>query len=73
MTDVMKERLMMISEYNTGDFSVSELARRRGVSRKTVHKWIERYERKDVDGLWDQSREPHGIPTRFPQRWSSLY
>lgn len=58
-TYVMNERTIMIGEYLSGDYSVSQLARRRGVSRKTVYKWIERYERESVGGLTDQSRAPH--------------
>jgi transposase len=41
---MMDERMKLISEYLSEDYSLSELARRRGVSRKTAYKWIERYE-----------------------------
>src|SRR5665213_3906499 len=55
-TCVKNERTIMISEYISGDFSIAEVARRRGVSRKTVYKWIERYERDLPQGLQDASR-----------------
>ena len=61
-TYVMDERTIMISEYLSGDYSISQLARRRGVSRKTVYKWIERYERQSVGGLADLSRAPQHHP-----------
>ena len=48
----------MISEYKSGDRSIAELARRYGVSRKTAHKWIGRYEQESVAGLRDRSRAP---------------
>ena len=58
-TCVKNERTMMISEYLSGDFSIAEVARRRGVSRKTVYKWIERYDQGSAQGLQDASRAAH--------------
>lgn len=49
----------MIGEYLSGGFSISELARRRGISRKSAIKWIQRYEAEGSEGLRDQSRAPH--------------
>jgi putative transposase len=49
----------MIGEYLSGGYSVSELARRRGISRKTAWKWIERYEQEGGPGLADRSRAPY--------------
>jgi putative transposase len=54
----MDERMLMISEYLSGESSIAEIARRRGVSRKTVHKWVGRYEQGSVIGLQDRSRAP---------------
>jgi len=61
-TCVKNERTIMISEYISGDFSIAEVARRRGVSRKTVYKWIERYERELPQGLQDASRAAQHHP-----------
>jgi transposase InsO family protein len=58
-TSAMNERMMMIGEYLSRGYSLSELARRRGISRKTAYKWIERYEEAGSQGLEDQSRAPH--------------
>lgn len=52
----MDERTIMIAERLSGDYSIAEIARRRGVSRKTVYKWLERYERDPSSGLLDHSR-----------------
>ncbi len=66
-TCVKNERTIMISEYIGGDFSIAEVARRRGVSRKTVYKWIERYERGTGPGLKDASRAaPPSSQCHFP-------
>ncbi len=54
--------MMMISEYLSGACSIAEIARRRGVSRKTVHKWVGRYEQESVIGLQDRSRAPQVHP-----------
>ena len=50
-TCVMSERIRMINEYLNGDFGVSDLAQAYGVSRKTIYKWLERYERQGWQGL----------------------
>lgn len=59
---VKNERTIMISDYLSGAFSIAEVARRRGVSRKTVYKWVERYESNAAGGLQDGSRAAHNHP-----------
>lgn len=44
--------------------NVSELCRRFEISPKTAYKWIARYAAKGVNGLVDQSRQPHHSPGR---------
>src|SRR5690242_12297839 len=58
-TEPMSERIKMISEYLSGDYQVVELARRYGVSRQNVHKWIDRYEARGWEGLEELSRARH--------------
>jgi putative transposase len=58
-TEAMTERIKMISEHLSGDYSVTDLSRRHGVSRQNVYKWIERYEEGGWDGLEELSRAPH--------------
>lgn len=43
---------------------VMALCRRFGISRKTGYKWLARYKQAGESGLADQSRRPHGSPTR---------
>jgi transposase InsO family protein len=68
----MNERTVLIGEFLGDGYSVSELARRRGISRKTALKWIERYEQEGWKGLEDRSRAPHhqaqGICAEMEQR-----
>ena len=49
-TCVMSEGVKLMTEHLEGDY---------GVSRKTVYKWIGRYEKEGWLGLEDRSRAPH--------------
>jgi putative transposase len=61
-TDPVKERKRFILEATGGLFSVSELCRRHGVSRKTGYKWLNRYVAEGPDGLEDRSHRTHSCP-----------
>jgi len=54
----MSERVRLINDYVSGDFGVSELSMEYEVSRKTIYKWIGRYESDGWEGLKDLSRAP---------------
>jgi putative transposase len=58
-TDTMTERVKLMTEYLSGNYSVSELSRRFEVSRPIVYKWIERYEQGGWGALEEWSRAPH--------------
>lgn len=60
----VSERLEMIRFSEDHDVPVSELARRFGVSRKTVYKWLSRHEELGQGGLADRSRKPLTSPGR---------
>ena len=64
----MKERIDLIDEYLEGEASVSELARRYGVSRKTAHKWILRFRESGRVGLEERSRAPHHHPQALSEQ-----
>lgn len=55
----MTERAKLITEHLSGNYSVSELARRFEVSRKNIYKWIKRYGERGLGGLADFSRARH--------------
>jgi transposase InsO family protein len=61
-SSVMSQRIQMMTEYESGEYAISELAEAYGVSRKTVYKWIERFEELGLEGLQDKSRAPHHHP-----------
>lgn len=61
-TCVMDLKIQLVSDWLTGGYRVSDLARGYGVSRKTVHKWIGRYRDEGAPGLMARSRAPHHRP-----------
>jgi transposase len=57
----IKTRFNLIHEKEwTGD-TICNICKRYGVSRKTYHKWNNRYKRKGIDGLLDLSQRTHNI------------
>jgi putative transposase len=52
------ERLKFIADWKRGELSMTELSRMYGVSRKTVYKWLGRYQRDGPAGLLEGSRAP---------------
>ena len=66
-TTPMRERMKLVAAFADGVFSMTELARLYGISRKTGYKWVERFEEKGLEGLKDQSRAPKNSPHRTPE------
>lgn len=58
----MLERMRFIEDYLSGFYSVTELANRYGVSRKTLYKWLNRHDTDGSSGLVDRSRSPAHSP-----------
>jgi transposase InsO family protein len=48
--------------------TVTEVAARFGVARKTVHVWLARYEAAGLEGLADRSHRPRSCPHQMPAR-----
>lgn len=59
----MDQRVQLIEEHRSGE-SIAALAERYQVSRKTIYKWMARWESEGVAGLQDRSRAPHHSPGR---------
>lgn len=58
----MEERIRMLSEYDTGNWSVSELCRRYGVCRETFYEWRRRRESGAAEWFMDRSHAPLHCP-----------
>ena len=65
-TDVMKERMRFVVEYEAGLFTMSELCERFGISRQTGYTLLERYQEHGVEGLQDRARGPKSCPHKTP-------
>ena len=63
----MDERVRLIALWNEGQMTVSELGRAFGISRKTVYKWLERYEQAGAAGLVDGAPIAHHHPKATPE------
>ena len=59
---VSEERRRFLEDYRLRYYTVSELAERFGVSRRTAHKWIDRFEQSGESGFHELSRRPHCCP-----------
>ena len=55
----MEERLRFVQDVYRPGWSLAELCRRYGVSRKTGYKWLAEYEATGPAGLADGSHRPH--------------
>jgi putative transposase len=58
----MDQRVAFIADWLRDEWTMTELAERYQISRKTAYKWVERYEADPAHGLADRSRAPitHG-------------
>jgi len=63
----MDQKVQLIANWQTNNFSKTDLSKKYGISRKTIDKWIYRYEIQGVDGLKDQSRAPINKPNATPE------
>lgn len=59
-------RMKFIEEYLSGSWTVVDLARRHGISRKTAYKLIGRFREEGAAGLTDKSRARHRQDGRTP-------
>jgi putative transposase len=62
----MDQKMQMIADHISGDYTISELAREYEVSRKTIYKWVRRYQAAGPSGLEGHSRAPRSHPNATP-------
>ena len=63
-SDLVSERLEFVSLASVEGANVSALCKRFGVSRKTGHKWLNRWKSSGKAGLKDKSRQPANSPRK---------
>jgi transposase InsO family protein len=59
---VAEQRYEAVRSVIADGVTVTDVAARFGVSRKTVHSWLARYEASGLDGLADRSHRPRSCP-----------
>jgi len=69
---VSEQRERFLEDHLLNYYSVSELAERFTTSRKTAHKWIDRFQEHGHDGYHEESRRPHSCPSRHLRRTARL-
>ena len=57
-TCAVDQRVALIADWLRHEWTMTELAARYGISRKTAYKWVERYDVAGAPGLVEQSRRP---------------
>ena len=65
-TCAMDQKMQMIGDYLSGEYSITQLSEMYQVSRKTIYKWIRRYEAEGPSGLEERPRAPRGHPNATP-------
>ena len=58
----MDQKIQMIADWQTKQLNITDISYKYGISRKTVYKWLNRYEQIGIDGLKDFSRKPNVSP-----------
>jgi putative transposase len=63
----MDQRVAFIADWLREEWSMTELAERYAISRKTAHKWVNRYQADPARGLADRSRAPQAHGRRIAE------
>jgi transposase InsO family protein len=66
-TGPMLEIEKLIRDYITGFYTIVELSERYNVSRKTAHKWLDRFMQEGLNGIKKLSSAPHNHPNQTPE------
>jgi transposase-like protein len=65
-TDPVLERHHFAQDLESGQWTMTELCLRYGISRNTGYKWLQRYRQSGAHGLHDHSRAPRSCPHQTP-------
>jgi transposase-like protein len=63
---LVEQRYAAVCEVINDGETVTAVARRFGVTRQTVHRWLRRYAAKGLAGLADRSEKPDSCPHQMP-------
>ena len=65
-TSAMDQRIQLIADWVSGEYTKRELCRAYEISRPTADKWIARYTERGARGLEELARAPHTHPNETP-------
>jgi transposase InsO family protein len=71
-TNPVNERRRFIQDYESGQWTMTELCERYGVSRKCGYARVQRFREEGPAGLEDRSRAPKSCPHRTPEELEQL-
>lgn len=71
-TSAMEQRIQLIADWLSGDYTKSELCRVYGISRPTADKWIERYIERGPQGFAELSRAPRTHPNQTAEELRAM-
>ena len=63
-TSATEQRLRFAEDFESGQWSMTELCERYGVTRPTGYKWVGRFREAGGPGMTERSRAPHACPHR---------
>src|SRR2546423_1404570 len=71
-TGATEQRLRFAEDFESGQWSMTELCERYGVTRPTGYKWVGRFREAGSAGMTERSRAPHACPHRTPAKIEAL-
>lgn len=69
---MLELRLMLIHQVRNQGIPIAQACRELGMSRKTAHKWLNRFDTDPERSLHDRSRRPHSKPNMTPAHIEQL-
>jgi transposase-like protein len=63
----MEEKLRFVMQYDSGEYTMSELRQRYGISRETGYVMLRRYRATGITGLVERSRAAHRQQDQTPE------
>ena len=71
-TSAVEQRVQFVWDFTSGQWTMTELCERYGITRPTGYKWIGRDRDAGETGLAERNRAPHGCPHRTPASMEAL-
>lgn len=65
-------RALLVGRVRESGWTVTRAADAAGISRRTAHKWLSRYDAEDPGGFADRSSRPRRSPGRTPVEWREM-